>query len=152
VIAANAPRSLVKRARVEGLEPLRALGPEEQALIDVPDQLTEGTYRSQFEALMGTHAGVDPATLEGFYRAHNVWDATMAGSVARALAAELRPVVLVVGSFHVDGEGGLYQRLRAAAPAAKVWRLSVVAEHAEALRADDRARADVVAYVGPAPA
>lgn len=151
VIAANAARELVKRARLEGLEPLRALGPEEQALIEVPDELTEGTYHSQFTQLMGSHAGVDAATIEGFYRAHNVWDATMAGSVARAIAAELRPVVLVVGSFHVDGEGGLVQRLRAAAPAAKVLRLSVVAEDAERLRAEDRGRAEVVAYVGPAP-
>lgn len=152
VIAANAARALVTRARLEGLEPLRGLGPEEQALIEVPDELTEGTYREQFVALMGTHAGVDAATLEGFYRAQNVWDATMAGSIARALQAGLGPVVQVVGSFHVDGEGGLVQRVRAAAPQAKVWRLSVVADSAEQLRDEDRGRAEVVAYVGPMPA
>lgn len=152
VVAANAARALVKRARLEGLEPLRALGPEEQALVEVPDELTEGTYREQFVALMGQHAGVDAATLEGFYRAQNVWDATMAGSIGGALAAGSRPVVQVVGGFHVDGAGGLYQRVRAANPSAKVWRLSVVAEVAEALRAEDRGRADVVAYVGPLPA
>ena len=152
VIAANAARALVKRARLEGLEPLRTLPPEEQVLVEVPEQLTEGTYRQQFTALMGQHAGVDPATLEGFYRAQNVWDATMAGSIVRALAGGSRPVVQVVGSFHVDGEGGLYQRVRAAQPSAKVWRLSVVAEEAAALRAEDRGRADVVAYVGPLPA
>jgi uncharacterized iron-regulated protein len=152
VIAANAAPALVKRARLEGLEPLRALEPEEQALIDVPDELTEGTYREQFVALMGEHAGVDAATLEGFYRAQNVWDATMAGSIARALKAGLGPVVQVVGSFHVDGEGGLVQRVRAAAPQAKVWRLSVVADSAEQLRDEDRGRAEVVAYVGPMPA
>jgi uncharacterized iron-regulated protein len=152
VIAANAARALVKRARLEGLEPLRALGPEEQALVEVPDELTEGTYHEQFVALMGQHAGVDAATLEGFYRAQNVWDATMAGSIGRALAAGSRPVVQVVGSFHVDGAGGLYQRVLAGDPTAKVWRLSVVAEVAEALRPEDRGRADVVAYVGPLPA
>ena len=152
VIAANAARALVKRARLEGLEPLRALGPEAQALVEVPEELTEGTYREQFVALMGQHAGVNAATLAGFYRAQNVWDATMAGSIGRALAAGSRPVVQVVGGFQVDGAGGLYQRVRAANPESRVWRLSVVAEVAEALRAEDRGRADVVAYVGPLPA
>jgi hypothetical protein len=47
-------------------------------------------------------------------------------------------VVLVVGSFHVDHAGGLYQRVRAGAPEAKVWRLSVVSEAPEALRAEDK--------------
>lgn len=149
VIAANARRSLVKQARVEGLAALRALPAEARAEVEVPEALTEGKYRADFMALMGAHAGADAAALEGFYRAQNVWDATMAASVVRALGTS-RPVVLVVGSFHVDGAGGLYQRVRAAAPEAKVWRLSVVSEAPEALRSEDRGRADVVAYVGAA--
>jgi uncharacterized iron-regulated protein len=149
VIAANAPRALVKRARLEGFEKLRA-EPNEQVV--VPEALTEGKYRDDFMALMGGgHAGVDVATMEGFYRAQNVWDATMAGSVVQALATS-RPVVQVVGGFHVDGAGGLYQRVRAAAPEAKLWRLSMVAEAPDGLRAEDKQRADVVAYVGAAKA
>ena len=152
VIAANARRSLVKQARTDGLAPLRGLQAELKADVEVPEALTEGKYREDFMALMGGgHAGVDTATREGFSRAPNVWDATMAASVVRTMASA-RPVVLVVGSFHVDHAGGLYQRVRAAAPEAKVWRLSVVSEAPEALRAEDRGRADVVAYVGAAPA
>jgi len=150
VIASNAPRALVKRARLEGFENLRAEASEQ---VVVPEALTEGKYRDDFMALMGGgHAGVDAATMEGFFRAQNVWDATMAGSVVQVLAAGSRPVVQVVGAFHVDGAGGLYQRVRAAAPEAKLWRLSVVAEAPERLRAEDRERADVVAYVGAAKA
>ncbi len=150
VIAANARRSLVKLARAEGFAPLRALSAELKGDVEVPEALTEGKYREDFMALMGGgHAGVDVATMEGFYRAQNVWDATMAASVVHALGTS-RPVVLVVGGFHVDGAGGLYQRVRAGAPDAKVWRLSVVSEAPEALRAEDKGRADVVAYVGAA--
>lgn len=148
VIASNAPRALVKRARLAGFDALRA----EVVLRDqvvIPEALTAGEYREDFMAMMGGgHAGVDAATMEGFYRAQNVWDATMAGSIVQALAAGSRPVVQVVGGFHVDGAGGLYQRVRAAAPEAKVWRLVMVAAAPEGLRAEDRERADVVAYVG----
>lgn len=148
VIASNAPRALVKRARLAGLDALRAEASEQ---VVVPEALTEGKYRDDFMALMGGgHAGVDAATMEGFYRAQNVWDATMADSLVQALATS-RPVVQVVGAFHVDGAGGLYQRVRAAAPEARVWRLSVVAEAPERLRDEDRGRADVVAYVGAGP-
>lgn len=148
VIASNAPRALVKRARLEGLDALRAEGSEQ---VVVPEALTEGAYRDDFMALMGGgHAGVDATTMEGFYRAQNVWDATMAGSIVQALASS-RPVVQVVGAFHVDGAGGLYQRVRAAAPEARVWRLSIVAAAPDQLRAEDKARADVVAYVGAGP-
>lgn len=149
VIAANATRALVKRARLEGLAGLRTLPAGQREHVEVPEALTEGKYREDFMGLMGGHSEVDAATLEGFYRAQNVWDATMAASVVRALGTA-RPVVLVVGSFHVDDAGGLYQRVRAAAPEAKVWRLSVVSEAPEALRPEDRGRADVVAYVGAA--
>ena len=145
VIAANTARALVKRARLEGLEPLRSLPPEQQAWVDVPAALTEGEYRAGFLALMGGHGGVDAATMEGFFRAQNVWDATMAGSIVRALTAGMRPVVQVVGSFHVDGAGGLYQRVREGAPEARVWRMSMVAEAAEQLRVEDSERGDVVA-------
>lgn len=150
VLAANAPRELVKQARLVGLEPLRELPADQRALVDVPETLTDGPYRDAFMALMHSHAGVDEATREGFYRAQNVWDATMAGSLARGSAAGTRPLVQVVGAFHVDGHGGLYQRLRAALPEAKIWRLSMVAESHDSLQPDDRARADAVAYVGPA--
>lgn len=150
VLAANAPRALVTRARTEGLEALRELPPDQRALVDVPAQLTEGRYRDEFfAAIGGGHEVGDRAALEGFYRAQNVWDATMAGTIARALAGGLRPVVQVVGSFHVDFGGGLLQRVREAEPAARVWTLSVVDVDAAALRPEDRERADLVAYAGP---
>ncbi len=150
VLAANAPRRLVKLARTEGLAALERLPADERALVEVPTSMTAGSYREAFFKLMGGgHAGADAAALEGFYRAQNVWDATMAATIVSAVDAGMRPVVQVVGSFHVDHGGGLLERVRAARPTAKVWTLSVVDVAARALRAEDRTRADVVAYVGP---
>ncbi|HVZ93846.1 MAG TPA: ChaN family lipoprotein [Phycisphaerales bacterium] len=85
---------------------------------------------------------------EGFFRAQNVWDATMADSIARALGRGLHPVFHVVGQFHVDYDGGLAQRLRAMKPGAKVLTISVVNERSASLREGDKGRADVVVYVG----
>ncbi|MBK7826918.1 ChaN family lipoprotein [Nannocystis sp.] len=72
VIAANTARALVKRARLEGLEPPRALPSEQQAWVDNAGGADGGAYREGFLALMGGHGGVDAATMEGFFRAQNV--------------------------------------------------------------------------------
>ncbi len=152
VIASNAPRRLVSMARREGLTALEALPPEDQALVTIPQTLSDGAYRAAFvEVMGGAHAGVDATTLEGFFRAQNVWDATMAASVVAAIQTGLRPVVLVVGSFHVDFAGGLRARVREDATKARVWTLSMVASEASSLAPEDRERADAVAYVGPFP-
>lgn len=152
VIAANAPRRLVKLAR-GGYEALRALPAAEQALFRVPDELPGGRYRTAFFELMGGGAHGDPhgaAGAEGLFRAQALWDATMADSVAKALASGRRPVVLVVGAFHVEWNGGVPQMLARYAPDAKVFTLSAVERAPAAFSAEDRARADALVYVGAA--
>jgi uncharacterized iron-regulated protein len=156
VVAANAPRPYVKMARAQGFDVLRALPEAERALFRVPDDPPTGRYRDAFFALMsGSHAGshapsqaAPSATAEALFRAQSLWDATMADSVARAAAGGSRPFVLVVGSFHVDFDGGVPQLLARYAPSLTVLEVSVVASEARALEPDDRGRADVVAYAG----
>jgi len=171
VIAANAPRRYVRLARTDGYDRLRNLSEAQRALFSVPDSLTGGGYRDRFyEQMAGMtgHGGPDPESadepetederaerqavaarlIESYYRGQNLWDATMADSIARALSAGRRPVVQAVGRFHVEHDGGLVQRLRALAPGAEVLVVVMVDETAEAPADDDAVRDDVIVFVG----
>lgn len=172
VIASNAPRRYVRLARTDGFDRLRALHLEQRRLFATPEELSGGDYRDRFFDLMAGMAGHGggpdagsadaPETdeeragrearteqkIESFFRGQNVWDATMAESVARAIGAGRRPVVQVVGRFHVEFDGGLVQRLGALTPDAKILTIVMVDEDADALPDEDRGRGDVVVYVG----
>ncbi|TVQ82406.1 MAG: hypothetical protein EA380_00470, partial [Phycisphaeraceae bacterium] len=123
VIAANAPRRYVRLSRLEGLDRLEAMTPEQRRLVAIPDELTPGPYRERFFSIMGgmhqsdgepdeDSAHARNRVIETFFTAQNVWDETMADSVAEAIRSGRMPVVLVVGQFHTDFEGGLTTRLR----------------------------------------
>ncbi len=152
IVAANAPRRYVRLVRTgpERLDELTAL---QRSLVVVPPSVIAGPYRDRFMALSSgmtgqAHGHGDP---EAFYLAQNVWDATMAESVVTALDAGASPVVLVVGQFHVDYEGGLTERIRRLRPDARILTVSMQDAWASELRAEDRDRADAVVYVGPLP-
>lgn len=162
VIASNAPRRYVRAARLEGFERLAGLTAEQRRLFRIPDALPEGRYREEFERMMGAmaaghggdggHGAADDAQramVEGLLRAQSVWDWSMAESIARALEGGSRPVVQVVGRFHVDFDGGLVQALRAMRPDARVLVLSVVDELPDGRGEADRGRGAFIAYVGP---
>jgi uncharacterized iron-regulated protein len=176
VIAANSPRRYARLARTSGFEKLQSLGPETQRLFVVPPTMSEGRYRTEFENMMreslqqGAHTAAEQkekaeaakqgdttpepddieAKVQGYYRSQNLWDATMADSITRPAFAGARPVVLVVGQYHTDYNGGLAERVRAAAPHLRVMTISLVDEYAaqgNALRAADAGRADAVVYL-----
>lgn len=179
VIASNAPRRYVTLARQDGFDRLRDLTDEQRALFVIPNALVEGPYKDRFyddmSKMMAQHMpkvehkapgeGDDAearakqrnldeaavAMLDDYYRAQNMWDATMAASVAAAIDRGLAPVVHVVGEFHVDRDGGLLQRLRASRPNARILTIVLAPENAPAdnqLPEDDQGRADVVVYIG----
>lgn len=159
VIAANAPRRYVRLARTEGFDRLQTLGEGQQQLFTIPGDLTDGGYKERFFEIMGgmrghsedgTPEGEDDPMILSFYRSQNVWDATMAESVARTLDAGHYPVVLVIGQFHTDFEGGTTSRLRELRPGARVMTVSVQPVWSLELRDEDRNRADAVIYIGPA--
>jgi uncharacterized iron-regulated protein len=89
--------------------------------------------------------------IEGYFRAQLVWDATMSGTIIRALTAGRHPVVHVVGQFHVDHDGGTLRMVRARRPDATVYTVSVADAWSDELTEDDKDKADCVVYVGPAP-
>ena len=133
VIAANAPRRYVRLARTHGWEKLDALDASRRMLVDHPHAPITGPYRDRFmEFMIGSDDGSNPerraeelATAELFFQSQQVWDATMAGSVSTALAESGPPVILLVGRFHSDDNGGTVQELRHLLPAAKIRTISL---------------------------
>jgi uncharacterized iron-regulated protein len=174
VIASNAPRRYVTVARTKGYERLRELTPDQQQLYVVPDSIIDGGYRDRFQELMqgmvaphlpapehaapgegddsagqASEANRDAAVTEmvaGYYRAQNLWDATMAASIASGAGRGSAPVVHVVGQFHIDFDGGLAQRVRSLMPGARVVTISLV--DSATMTDEDHGRADVVVCIG----
>ncbi|MFG0294165.1 MAG: ChaN family lipoprotein [Phycisphaerales bacterium JB050] len=158
IIAANAPRRYVRLARLEGFEHLETLFPAQQEQFVIPQNITQGDYKDRFFDLMGgmrghseeeVPEGEDDPMILSFFRSQNVWDATMADSIVRAHDAGSYPVVLVVGQFHTDHEGGTTSRVRELRPGARVMTVSVQPVWSLELREEDFNRADAVIYVGP---
>lgn len=181
LIAANAPRRYVRLARTDGYERLRGLSEEQRRLFRLPDVMPMNAYWDRFVAVMGGMGGLGDAkegatpaeveamskkrsSLEATFRSQVMWDWTMAQSVADARLTPgsggggvSRPVLLVVGRFHVDETGGTVQALRRLAPMtstgqAKILVVSFVDSEAPAdapAAKADLSRGDFVVYVGP---
>lgn len=157
VVAANAPREYVRRARLEGYEPLEALPAEQRALFDLPERLDEGAYRDRFREIMTSMreaAGNPPPSeesIENLLRSQMVWDATMAASIADALSDPAMPadakVVHVVGRFHSDHDGGTVLELARLAPEIRILVVSVTPDGTSP-DPDDLGRADVLVFGG----
>lgn len=157
VWALNAPRRYVRLARTDGFSAFERFTDEQRRLLDVPGALTEGRYAEEFYGLMGDMGGHGETESAGpsemavsFFRSQNVWDATMADTAVAALDAGARPLVIIVGRFHTDFEGGLVERLRDRAPGARILTLSVADTQSDTLADEDLGRADFILYAGPA--
>ena len=156
VIAANAPREYVRRARTEGYEALAALPPEERGNFAIPAGEPPATYRQRFKDLMsgdGSHE-VSDAQVDDVLRSQRMWDATMADSIVNAWRAAPSggKVVHLVGQFHSEYDGGLVSEIQHRAGNARILTISVQKGEAYALRREDRGKADVVVYgVAPRP-
>ncbi len=117
VIAANAPRRYVRKARTDGYESLQSLSPLQRSMFEIPIGSLEGAYKDRFMALMsgmGGHSGEEIA--QSFFRSQAVWDATMGDSIVDALELGT-PVAQVVGYFHIQfgnepGGSGLIDAIR----------------------------------------
>lgn len=158
VIAANAPRPYVRLARQKGYEALAKLTGEQRRLFRIPDEIPTGAYRENFDKIMGgmqSHGGPEKtpeqkkADLDAVFRSQSMWDWTMAESIVRAREAGAKPVVHVVGRFHVDSEGGTVLAVRKLAAGAGTLVVSFVDADSGVLREEDKGRADFVVYVGP---
>ena len=164
VVAANAPRDHVRRARTEGYAALEALPPAERANFAVPvvrrgnlfnDRWQErwDAYQQRFRDLMGsgddlTDADVR-ARLDSVFLSQSMWDGTMGASAAQALERGSPKVVLCAGCFHIERDGGTVLQLEALRPSARVLTITVIDASSRRLRDEDRLAADIVIYGFP---
>lgn len=155
VVAANAPREYVRRAR-EGYASILIVPQEEARLFSLPRSKHEGTrYRERFFDLMsggmggGAHGGgMTPEMVEGIFRSQLLWDATMADSIDRTLDLGAKRVVHLIGGFHIEYEGGTVLELKARRPQTRILTVSLVPTDSRFLREEDHEMADVVIYTG----
>jgi uncharacterized iron-regulated protein len=140
VVAANAPRRYVRLARLGGYERIDALPVDRRVFIDYPENLSSGKYRQRFWEL-ASHGdeseeivGVDVTTIDPddpmlpTFKSMQAWDATMAQSIVNANPSNRHKVVLLVGQFHVEYDGGIVQEIRNRMPDAKVLVISIQRE------------------------
>lgn len=152
VIAANAPRRYVKQARKVGWESLAKLDMDRRKLVSHPDHPIDGQYRDRFFELMGGHDEsneADQEVVESFYRAQQVWDATMARSSIDALGAHGPPVILLVGRFHSDWSGGTVNQIQRRAPSARVLTISLEPQCGGLETSKSNPQADLIICTGP---
>lgn len=154
VIAANAPRKYVSLAGKDGYEGLRALPSEELVLFDTPAAIDAGSYRDRFRTIMLQEGETlddaeTVARIDQRFHGQQVWDETMALSVAHALQHGAPKVVHCAGCFHIEYEGGTVLALRRAAPNAKVLTITVIDASSDFLREEDRDAAHIVIYGFP---
>ena len=156
VYAANAPRRYVHMTTADGYEKLDRLSNEQRRLFTEPEPLLEGDYKDRFFELMSgmshgtpeTEHGIPPSMIEKMYRSQQMWDATMADSVATAVRTGNRPAVLVVGRFHADHNGGTVQFINRYAPGLKIVTLSMVTNEDAETDGQEIGQADFVVHIG----
>ncbi|MBC8201701.1 MAG: ChaN family lipoprotein [Planctomycetes bacterium] len=140
VVAANAPRRYVRLARLEGYERIDELPQERRKYIDYPEVLSDGKYRQRFWEL-ASHDEDDEEQVEidvtnidpndpmlPTFKSMQSWDATMAQSIVSANPSKECKVILLVGQFHVEYDGGIVQELRRRMPSANVLVVSIQRE------------------------
>jgi len=140
VVAANAPRRYVRLARLGGYERINELPKERRAYIDYPKELSSGRYRQRFWELAAhdeekeEKTEIDVTTIDSddpllpAFKSMQSWDATMAQSVVNANPSIQQKVILLVGGFHVEYDGGIVQELRKRMPSARVLVVSIQRE------------------------
>ena len=155
-----------------------SLGPADRQWLPPDFSYIEGDYRTHFAEAMGVTPQSPPArgaqqsataasqpadrapasrpagmphTLDWkkFYLAQLLWDEAMSDAIARYRRRyPRRRVMLVVGGFHVENEGGTFQKLRKKAPRARIVTLAY-RSHPDgqfAFDDEDRGAGDVVIY------
>ena len=158
VVAANAPRRYVRAANRLDEGWIDELSAEQRALFDLPVGPQPEGYRQRFFDLMGEmDHGMGPMPeeqIEAMFASQSIWDATMAVSVVGAEPSDDRKVVLLVGGFHMEWDGGLLGQIAHAAPEISTFGIRVAGSSSTTLDEEDFGRADVVVYTptGETPA
>lgn len=151
VIAANAPRPLVsafRKTEDDYATFLAGLSEAERKTLPRSTSRPDDAYKRRFMEFMGPQRG------PSFFRSQALWDDAMAEAVTDFRAANPdHVVVLIVGAFHVGGDGGTVTKIRARRPEDRVATLILSPAQGNSLAFDPDAKgqADLVAIVPLAP-
>ncbi len=100
VIAANAPKPIVKCIGQQGISYVDKLDVDEKSWLAKNIDLSDSPYKSKFLASM--HHGDEEQTQKQF-AAQMTWDATMAESIVNYLARHPKAQVMhIAGKFHIE--------------------------------------------------
>ncbi|MVN91942.1 ChaN family lipoprotein [Mucilaginibacter aquatilis] len=126
VIAANAPSRYTNRVTRLGLSSLQELDSKAKGwLPPLPIDTSTGAYYNKFVKTMGGHANMGGMKI---YQSQNLWDATMAWSIAKHLKANPRSKIMHVnGGFHSEDQLGAIEQLKKYAPKARVINIAAYA-------------------------
>ena len=140
VVAANAPRRYVRVARLNGYEKIDELPDSRSKFVHYPAELSSGRYRQRFWEL-AFHSDdeeeqeeIDVTTIDPddpmlpVFRSQQMWDSTMAESIALQKPSVDIKVLLLVGQFHIEYEGGIVQELKKMLPDANILSISIQKE------------------------
>ena len=151
VIAANAPRDIVRCVAREGTAYLNRLSATKRGLVAAELHAEDGPYKQKFLRFAGddaAHGGSDGKAkqrMENNFAAQVTRDDTMAESIANFLQANPGYHVLhVTGAFHVAEKLGTVERLKMRAPQGKIALVMPVQASADSmvLKPDDAKDAD----------
>ena len=159
VVAANAPRDIVRRARDEGRDALDRLPQPERSYFDLPITSTSdagwdaewNAYYGRFHAFMSgdDNSEAERERTRHVFLSQSTWDGTMGASAAKALAAGAPKVVVCAGCFHIERHGGTVLQFLARRPGGRALTITVVDDSSPELRSDERGAADIVIYGFP---
>jgi uncharacterized iron-regulated protein len=126
VIAANAPARYTNRVTRLGLNSLQQLDTFGKSwLPPLPVDTASGAYYQKFIQVMGGHGSMGGMQI---YQSQNLWDATMAWSVAKYLQAHPGSKILQInGAFHSEDKLGAAGQLKKYAPAARLLNIATYA-------------------------
>ncbi|WWE59491.1 ChaN family lipoprotein [Parasalinivibrio latis] len=118
VIAANAPKSVVRCIGQQGLAYLEKLTPKERGFVAKHVDTTESAYKTRFMASMH-HGSKDQS--EKQFAAQVTWDETMAESIVRQARKEPGGKVFhIAGRFHVSEGLGIAARIHRLDPSLNI--------------------------------
>lgn len=123
VIAANAPSRYVHMVTDKGLTALQQLDKNSRKyLLPLPIDTATGAYYEKFAAIMGGYKAVQGTNI---YQSQNLWDATMAWSIARHFKKNQDGKILQInGSFHSEEKLGAVAQLKKYAPNIRILNIA----------------------------
>ncbi|GAB7220514.1 ChaN family lipoprotein [Vibrio comitans] len=132
VIAANAPRDIVRCIGKVGPDYLKQLDSEERKFVAAHLDTSDRPYKADFTEMM---EGIDKDVVEKMYAAQVSWDETMAESIAMHLTNNPdHQVMHTAGKFHVEQGMGIAYSLSKRMPNVKIALITPVTESSKATK------------------